>query len=812
MSLHSRIFCPKTLLIIILTALFSSVASGAPAPVVTTIGLIASGVRTPVRLAADASENIYVTNPRGGGVLKFRKNGIFLRNYSSARRPQGIAIRGDGSLIVSQGAYVHLIDKDLDRETRKLGTPATPFQMANGIAIGPSSQIYVVDSLAQGVKYFSSDGTTLLGSFGGPGSGPGQFAQPTGIAYDTASGHLAVVDTLSGRIQFFDGSGVYQRSIVLSGSRAGKFTSPQGVAFEYDSTGALSRIYVVDSFQSIIQVLDSSGNLLPISSASPYIGGYGKEAGKLLNPSDLLLISSPSAGKRLIVANSLGNLTLYGINGGSTPIVSVTPPFQSVTTNSVTIGGTLEPDSSVTIYRNGIQVGTSSDSTWSVAVGGLNQGANQITVVATDSMGNTSSMFYPVNRVLSLPAGPVDFAISTLSGSSSAGSQLQNISGTASPGVQSVTMTVNGGTPQIVPVLNGTFSTQVALNSSTGTNSISVSDSSGAITRTIILDPAAVLARIVSPVDGAVVNTTPLTVTGSSPAGTTVAMYVNGSGTPQATAWNQPIALSNGMNTIEAVVTDTSTGRSSSTKTTVIYNAALTLAVASPAGDYATSTARLTMNGSTSAEAVSVAILPPGSTTWADIPIELNSGLFSIPLAFGDEGIYRLALTAADSQGNPVTTYRNITFDTSSPSIYVADTMRGQTTISGTATSGAVVYLRNSSGSDIIPPVISNGTWTLTGLPGAYNPQTMNLSTLNASGNSSRNGHLLGTGTGTSSADIRDAIKALRIVARLDSASDNNLLYGDVAPLVNGVSMPDGRIDLDDLLLIMRKTVGLPWN
>jgi hypothetical protein len=684
--------------------------------------------------------------------------------------------------------------------------------MANGIAIGPLSQIYVVDTLAQCVKYFSSDGTTLLGTFGGPGSGPGQFSQPTGISFDSASGHLAVVDTLSGRIQFFDGSGVYQRSIVLSGSRAGKFTSPQGAAFEYDSAGALCRIYVVDSFQSIIQVLDSSGNLLPISSASPYIGGYGKEPGKLLNPSDILLLSSPAAGKRLIVANSLGNLTVYGINGGSTPIVSVTPPFQSVTTNSVSISGTLEPDSSVTIYRNGIQVGTSSDSTWSVAVGGLNQGANQITVIATDSMGNTSSSFYPVNVVASLPAGPVDFAISALSGNSSAGSQLQNISGTASPGIESVTVTVNGGTPQIVPVLNGTFSTQIALDSGTGTNTISVMDSSGAINRTFTLDPAAPVARITSPVDGAVVNTSPLMVTGFSPSGTTVAIYLNGSGTPQATAWSQTIALSHGMNTIEAVVTDTTTGRSSSAKATVIYNTALTLSVASPAGDYATSSANLTINGSTSAASLSAAILLPGSTTWTDIPIDLNGGSFSIPLTFNDQGIYQLALTAADSQGSPVTTYRNITFDTSSPSISLAENMRGQTTISGTATSGAIVYLKNSSGSDIIPPVISNGTWTLTGLPAAYNPQTMNLSTLNASGNSSRNGHLLGTGTGTSSTDIRDAIKALRIVARIDSASDNNLLYGDVAPLVNGVSVPDGRIDLDDLLLIMRKTVGLSWH
>ena len=74
-----------------------------------------------------------------------------------------------------------------------------------------------------------------------------------------------MVDQLNGRVQFFSASGVYRRQIGVAGSGPGKFTAPQGVAFEYDTSGALARTYVVDSFQSVIQVLDSSGTPLPVT-------------------------------------------------------------------------------------------------------------------------------------------------------------------------------------------------------------------------------------------------------------------------------------------------------------------------------------------------------------------------------------------------------------------------------------------------------------------------------------------------------------------------------------------------------------------
>lgn len=56
---------------------------------------------------------------------------------------------------------------------------------------------------------------------------------------------------------------------------------------------------------------------------------------------------------------------------------------------------------------------------------------------------------------------------------------------------------------------------------------------------------------------------------------------------------------------------------------------------------------------------------------------------------------------------------------------------------------------------------------------------------------------------------IKDALLALRIAVNLVAPTADDLNIGDFAPLVNGISKPDGKIGLDDALLLLKKTVGL---
>jgi len=57
--------------------------------------------------------------------------------------------------------------------------------------------------------------------------------------------------------------------------------------------------------------------------------------------------------------------------------------------------------------------------------------------------------------------------------------------------------------------------------------------------------------------------------------------------------------------------------------------------------------------------------------------------------------------------------------------------------------------------------------------------------------------------------DISDALKALRFTVGLEQPSATDMIHGDIAPLVNGLTTQNGTIDIADALLILRKVVGL---
>ena len=59
--------------------------------------------------------------------------------------------------------------------------------------------------------------------------------------------------------------------------------------------------------------------------------------------------------------------------------------------------------------------------------------------------------------------------------------------------------------------------------------------------------------------------------------------------------------------------------------------------------------------------------------------------------------------------------------------------------------------------------------------------------------------------------DIVDALLAIKAGVGLTQLTAAEIVRGDVGPLVNSVSVGDGRIDIEDSILILRKAVGLNW-
>lgn len=104
-------------------------------------------------------------------------------------------------------------------------------------------------------------------AIGSAGNGPGQLAEPRGLAID-AQGNLIVADTGNHRIQVFDAQGQPKFSAGTLGSGEGQFNEPRGVAVD-----AQGNIYVADTWNARVVKLDPTGKFLKSWGAGADIGG-----------------------------------------------------------------------------------------------------------------------------------------------------------------------------------------------------------------------------------------------------------------------------------------------------------------------------------------------------------------------------------------------------------------------------------------------------------------------------------------------------------------------------------------------------------
>jgi DNA-binding beta-propeller fold protein YncE len=202
-------------------------------------------------VAADSRGNVSVFNRGEHPVIRFDADGRYQEEWGHGlfRRPHGLCIGPDDALyyIDDLGHTIRKYSPD-GRLLLQLGdgspsdTGATsvdyrtivrsgaPFHYPTDVAVAPNGDLYISDGYGNArVHRFSPDGR-LLHSWGEPGTGPGEFRIPHGIAVDR-DGRVWVADRENSRLQIFDAEGRFVAEWADLARPCAVFVDPQGTVY-----------------------------------------------------------------------------------------------------------------------------------------------------------------------------------------------------------------------------------------------------------------------------------------------------------------------------------------------------------------------------------------------------------------------------------------------------------------------------------------------------------------------------------------------------------------------------------------------------
>ena len=202
---------------------------------------------------------IYVVDTRGNGWAVFdmaNRKSRFVRpsGPGSLQKPINMTIDSDGTRYVTDTERKQVVV--FDRDDRYAGSFGKPGEFSPVDVAIRDDRLFVTDVEHHQVHILDKSTGSILKSFGGPGSEPGQFFHPTNLAL-TPGGTLYVVDTTNFRLQEFTLDGDFIQTVGAIGTGPGTFSRPKGVAVDREN-----HIYVVDAAFENVQILDESGGAL----------------------------------------------------------------------------------------------------------------------------------------------------------------------------------------------------------------------------------------------------------------------------------------------------------------------------------------------------------------------------------------------------------------------------------------------------------------------------------------------------------------------------------------------------------------------
>jgi hypothetical protein len=326
------------------------------------------------------------------------------------------------------------------------------------------------------------------------------------------------------------------------------------------------------------------------------------------------------------------------------PILDITSPKPDSYTNQdpVSLTGMTEPSAIVKVNGELAQI---TGSEFEVLVS-VSEGANRITVVATDLAGNVVTKTMTIYRDTTAP----DLTVFSPREELWTNQSRLLINGMTEQGA---TVTING---QNVNVQNSVFSFYLNLQEGTNKIALSAMDSAGntlSLTRTVYLDTRAPDLLLTSPLDNVHQSTPVVPVLGSVDWGTEV--YLNGERLPVSDfVFSTSLRFdSDGTKTIEIFTRDLAGNTASITRTVHIDTVKPFISISYPLEGIKVDHRMLTVSGQTE----------PGATIVVNTETIVKvgeDGLFTVPVVLED-GPNRITVRAIDAAGNNDTASVTIT-------------------------------------------------------------------------------------------------------------------------------------------------------
>ena len=142
--------------------------------------------KSPTRLAIDAQDNVYITDPLNHRIVVRAPSGQIISQLTDLGYPISLAVNSLNSIYVGEGNLGRVDIYDVNGDSVGfLGIGDGEFSLPSHIAVLEVSgnvYVYVVDSDADEVRRYDGVTGVFQLSFGGFGSANGKFVFPSGLA------------------------------------------------------------------------------------------------------------------------------------------------------------------------------------------------------------------------------------------------------------------------------------------------------------------------------------------------------------------------------------------------------------------------------------------------------------------------------------------------------------------------------------------------------------------------------------------------------------------------------------------------------